>query len=110
MPLTDRAEMLGVLLEASPSGIVCVDSVGNVRVWSRAAEKMLGWYEHELVGHPIPVELQSPLQCAKPADVRLRKRGGELIDVELRTAPWQDRQGGSGTLYILADIGQQRAS
>ena len=110
MPLTDRAEMLGVLLEASPSGIVCVDSTGNVRVWSRAAQNILGWQEHEVVGSPIPVALQLPFECAKPADVQLRKRDGELVDVELRTAPWRDRQGGSGTLFIFADVGQQRAS
>src|SRR5213082_2326416 len=108
MPLSDRAGMLGVLLEESPLGIICLDSNGNVQVWSRAAEAMLGWREDEVMGRPVPVELQLPYDRAEPAELRLRKRDGGIIDVEVRMAPWRDSQGGQGVLCIVADISPRR--
>src|SRR5437870_3920999 len=68
------ADLLGLLLETSPLAIVCLDSTGNVQVWSRSAEAMLGWREQEVIGRPAPVELQLPADAAQPAELRLRKR------------------------------------
>jgi PAS domain S-box-containing protein len=109
------ADVLGPLLEASPFGIVCIDSTGIVRVWSRAMEELSGWQQHEVVGGRPPVELQLPLyqlpQDRKPQELRLLQKGGREIYVEWRTAAWRDSQGNStGTLAILSDVSRRRAT
>jgi PAS domain S-box-containing protein len=110
MPPSVAADVLGPLLEASPFGIVCIDSTGNVLVWSRAMEEMSGWQEHEVIGRRPPLELQLHLH-GKPRELRLSRRDGSAIDVELRTAAWRDSEGNSkGTLAILSDSSRQRAA
>ena len=86
------AGVLGPLLEASPLGIVCIDSTGNVRVWSRAMEEMSGWPQHEVIGRRSPVELQLQLD-GKPRELRLSRKDGGAINVEVRTAAWRDSEG-----------------
>jgi PAS domain S-box-containing protein len=104
------ADVLGPLLEVSPFGIVCIDSTGNVLVWSRAMEEMSGWPQHEVIGRHPPVELQLHLD-GKPREFRLLRKDGGAIDVELRTAAWCDGQGTSkGTLVILSDTRRRRAA
>jgi PAS domain S-box-containing protein len=104
------ADLLGPLLDASPFGIVGIDAAGNVRVWSRAMEEMSGWQQHEVIDRRPPVELQLHLD-GKPRELRLSRKDGGVIDVELRTAAWRDSQGDSkGTLAILSDLTRRRAS
>jgi PAS domain S-box-containing protein len=104
------ADVLGPLLEVSPFGIVCIDSTGNVVVWSRAMEAMSGWHQQEVIGRRPPVELQLLLD-GKPRELRLPRKDGGAIDVELRTAAWRDSQGNSkGTLAILSDASRRRAA
>jgi len=104
------AGVLGPLLEASPFGIVCIDSTGDVLVWSRAMEEMSGWYQHEVIGRRPPVELQLHLD-GEPRELRLSRKDGGAIDVEMRTAAWRDSQGNTkGTLAILSDLSRWRAS
>jgi PAS domain S-box-containing protein len=103
------AELLGPLLEASPYGIVCIDSTGKVRVWSRAMEELSGWLRHEAIGRRPPVELQLPLQ-GTAREIELSRKDGAAIDVEVRTAAWRDGQGKSmGILAILSDVTERRA-
>jgi two-component system sensor kinase FixL len=111
MPAADSDGILGPLLEASPFAVICLDPRGDVRVWNKAAEGMLGWQESEVLGRRPPVDLQVPLEHGDPVELRLSKRTGVSIDVELRTATWKDnREDSKGTLVILADISRQRAA
>jgi PAS domain S-box-containing protein len=104
------ADILGPLLEASPIGIVCIGSDGNVLVWSRAMEEMSGWLQHEVMGRRPPMELQLHLH-GKSRELRLSRKDGGAIDVELRTAAWLDSQGNSkGTLAILSDASRRRTA
>jgi PAS domain S-box-containing protein len=105
MPAQHPAEFLHALLDASPFGIVALDPAGRVQLWSRAAERMFGWSEEEVRGQRPPLELQLHGGSESEAGVRLRGKDGAVIDVELRTAPWQGAQGNiQGTVVILADI------
>jgi PAS domain S-box-containing protein len=110
MPAADSGGILGPLLEASPFAVIYLDPTGDVRVWNKAAEQMLGWQQEEVLGRRTPVDLQLPLKHVDPVELRLIRRDGVSIDVELRTATWKDDGGNSkGTLVILADISRQRS-
>jgi PAS domain S-box-containing protein len=111
MPAADYGDILGPLLEASPFAVIGIDPNGDVRVWNRAAEEMFGWQENEVISRRSPVDLQLPLKPGDPVELRLTKRSGAAIDVELRTAAWKDSGGNpKGTLVILANVSRLRAA
>jgi PAS domain S-box-containing protein len=115
MPSHPPAEVFRALFDASPFGIVAVDPAGLVLLWSRSAERIFGWNKKEVMGRPLPLDLQlhrQPQGDAPHSEVEssLRRKDGTVIHVEFRTAPWRDAQGTvQGTLAILADIGPRRA-
>jgi PAS domain S-box-containing protein len=48
------------LVEASPKGIVMVDTQGRVQLWSDAAERILGWAQEEVLGQ-LPKHLSAEI-------------------------------------------------
>ena len=119
--LSERTRSLESLIDTAAVAIVSLDLAGCVATWSKAAEVMFGWKEHEVLGHPVPT-----IPDAKRAEFdqatarnlkgeatlyeshRLRK-DGTLIDVLSSTAPIIDRQGrASGTLAVLVDITERK--
>ena len=110
MPAQHPAEFLRALLDASPSGIIAMNPDGRVQLWSRGAERILGWAEEDVLGRPLPLELQLHSAHEREVELRPRRKDGTVIDVELRTGPWTDSQGTNrGTLAIVADITRRLA-
>ena len=119
---------LAALVDGIPVAIVAVDAEGVVRVWSAAAEQLLGWRADEVVGRPAPLlgseragELRAALERvlrgeSLTLDVEGARRDGQPIGLTLslgpvgsapplavavvteRTAPWL----GEGTSVRLA--------
>lgn len=52
-------KLLLALVEASPKGIMMVDTQGRVQLWSDAAERILGWAQEEVLGQ-LPKHLPPP--------------------------------------------------
>ncbi len=104
MPTDHPAEFLRALLDASPSGIIALDSAGRVRLWSRGAEKILGSSEGERIGRALPAAIES-LPRSSHAELRLVRSDGVAIDVEAWTSAWQE-----GTVTILADESRRRST
>src|SRR5271169_6306810 len=105
MPAHHPAEFLRALLDASPFGVIALDPIGRVHLWNRAAERMFGWREQEVLGGPLPLAFQLQPQRECEVVVRPNRKDGAVIDVELRTAPWTDAEGNiQGTVAILAEI------
>jgi len=48
------SHILQAVIEASPLAIVAIDGNGDVMIWNRAAERLLGWTCDEVIGHPPP--------------------------------------------------------
>src|SRR6266849_1559230 len=57
MPARDPATLLRSLLEASPFGVIVLNTEGRVRLWSPGAERMFGWREEEVLDRPLEPEL-----------------------------------------------------
>jgi PAS domain S-box-containing protein len=110
MPAQHPAEFLRALLEASPLGIVALDSTGLVQLWSRSAERILGWSEEEVLGRPAPAGLEIAAQSEGETEVRLARCDGSLFEAVLRVAPWRDAEGSvQGTIAWVTDVSNRRA-
>lgn len=51
--LDEQGEMFRLALEASPTGMLMVDDVGNVVLVNAQVEKMFGYARSELIDHPV---------------------------------------------------------
>ncbi len=103
MPTEHPAEFLRSLLDASPFGVIALDADGTVRLWSHAAQAILGWSEKEALGQPLPAEMKM-LGSSQEAALRLIRSGSTVVDVEAWSAPWQ-----GGTLIVVADYSRYRS-
>jgi PAS domain S-box-containing protein len=75
------AETLSALLHASPAPIIVLDADHRITLWSRAAERLYGWTEGEVLGKPSPLVPQDLQE--KAHHVRKAVFDGEsLSDVE----------------------------
>ncbi len=119
--LADLNQRLEAVIDASPLAIVRIDPEGNVLGWSRAAERIFGWREEEVLGRPLPTisngesrEFQALLEQTARGEAltgyttRRRRKDGTLADIRLWTAPLH---GGSGEvreqIAVIADIAEQ---
>src|SRR6266545_641780 len=119
--LWERTRSLETLIDAAAVAIVALDPAGRVTTWSKAAEWMFGWKEHEVLGHFVPMILDAKRAEFDQAVARnlqgeatlyeshRRRKDGTLIDVLTSTALILDGQGQvSGTLAVLVDITERK--
>ena len=90
---------LAALVDATPLPIVAVDGEGVVRLWSAAAERLLGWRADEVVGRPAPLlgsegasEVRAALERvlrgeSLTLDVNGARRDGQPIALTVLLAP-----------------------
>jgi PAS domain S-box-containing protein len=101
MPGHHPADFLVALLEASPLAIIAIDLQGRVKLWNRAAERLLGWSEDQVLNRPFPLapELHTGLE-----EIQLQTKDGLGVDADVRVAEWKDAEGiVQGKLIIAAD-------
>ena len=111
-------ESLRTLIEASPLAIVELDLHGTVRTWNRAAHRMFGWSEREVLGERSPIvpadmesEYRSLLAGKAPQqlETRRKRKDGSLVDVVLSVAPLLDAHGQlTGTIVMITDITERK--
>ena len=120
--LWETVQSLHAIVEASPVAIIALDGEGRVKMWNHSAERVFGWNESEVIGHPNPTIppgreeefrslVQSRMQGATQAGfetTRLRK-DGSLIDVSIWSAPLHDSAGNiTGIMTELVDITERK--
>ena len=110
MPAHHPAEFLRALLQASPLGVIAIDLNGDVKLWSRSAERILGWTEDQAINRRAPFDVPFSGSSEREAEVRLRKADGSLIDAALRVAAWENAEGKrQGDLILIADLSDRLA-
>jgi len=117
--LQESNQRLQAIIQASPQAIISVDTAGIVTNWNKAAERIFGWNEQEVLGRFVPVipqddqqgEYRAKLESVLRGEVisvyetRLQKKEGSLIDVSCSGAPLYDTLGNvCGAMGIVADI------
>ena len=72
--------MLAAVVEASPLAIIVCDREQIVRTWNPAAERLFGWTDAEVVGHPLAARGLFP-----DAVMARLERGGSMASFETRS-------------------------
>ncbi len=109
MPTQHPAEFLRALLEASPLGIIALDGTGHVRIWSRSAERLLGWSQQEVLGRPAPAGLQLPSEFDERAEVLMTRSDGATLEAVVHMAPWRNPEGDvHGSIALITDLSNRR--
>ena len=120
--LRETSHTLQGLVQSSPLAIIVIDSKGHVKSWNKSAERIFGWKETEVVGHPLPyvpedqrdksrAMIESTFNGGMQTGVELRrlKKDGSLIDVALWTAPLKNTRGEIVALVgMFADITERK--
>jgi PAS domain S-box-containing protein len=120
--LREANQVLRGLVEASPLAIVGMDADGNIKSWSRAAERLFGWTAKEIIGRANPtVPAQSRKEFASllrralhgesltNIEVRRQRRDGSTIEISLSSAPLCDSDGRAiGVITLYVDITDKR--
>lgn len=117
-------ELYRVAFEENPDAIVVVNGSGRIALINKQAEILTGHHRTQLRGKPIHVLLPDDLQSTHVSrvagfvddphirpmgvdlDLRLRRRDGTLVAVEIMLAPAPIPQG----VYVIATIRRRRDS
>jgi two-component system cell cycle sensor histidine kinase/response regulator CckA len=109
-------ETLRALIEATPLAIIAFDFSENISKWNSAAEKMFGWTEAEMLGHPLPfaparqAERQQLTEAVRRGEsitleTERQRKDGAWIDVNISAAPLAGPDGTpAGVVAVIADI------
>lgn len=109
------------LMAASPLGIVVTDPDSNVLLWNKAAQRLFGWSDTQVLGRQapfIPAELEGEEAACREAVMRGEihaaetqrlRRDGSLVDVRLTASPMMG-QGGrvARILAFFEDITERK--
>ncbi len=120
--LREAKQSIELLIEASPLAITAIDPDLKIRLWNRAAERIFGWSESEVLGRPCPFvpeakqeEFRGLLTQTLAGSVLVGAetvgctKDGRPIDISLWTAPLHDAEGTVRTIMvIMADISERQ--
>ena len=120
--LQDREMLYRSFIESSPDPIVVYDMEGLTKYANQAFEKTFGWTRDELIGKRIdfvpPQHWQETNEAIKQlkdgkavklVETRRLTKKGELLDVQLSSAPYLDPYGKQiGVIVILRDVSEIR--
>ena len=113
-------QTLQALIHASPLAIVILDGGLRVRLWSPAAERLLGYRADEVVGRPYPaadererqemtrtLRAQIEGEVAPGSETQRRCRDGSAVDVSMWVAPL-GAEDLNTVVVIFADITRRK--
>ena len=122
--LRETNETLRTLVQSSPLGIAVTDANLKLRIWNPAAERILGWKSHEVLGRPLPPVLapdegEEPVggltkrvvlgEAVTEVELRCKRRDGIPVHLNLSMAPLCDAQGEfSGTMAVVANATERK--
>ena len=120
--LQQTTQTLQTLIDASPLGIMTLDSAGRVRSWNTAAQGMFGWTAAEAVGKIVPFvppealeEFQASVrrvfsgEAITGLQVERRRRDGKRIDIRVCAAPTRDADGAiDGLIALVEDVTERK--
>ncbi len=120
--LRQAHQQLDALIQASPLGIVALDSKGRVTLWNPACERLFGWTQAEALGQEPPMipdeireevgqQIREELQGVQRTGLvnPRRRKDGSIVDISLSTAPLRDALGNiTGSMAVFEDISQRK--
>ncbi len=115
-------QLLTSLITASPLAIIALDLNAHITLWSPSAEKIFGWSESDIKGHPIPFYSDNDKnsffknfnnlikgESIMGREISCRLMNDKLLDIRLSTAPiLDDNQKVLGVMGIVEDISENK--
>jgi PAS domain S-box-containing protein len=113
-----RQEEIKAVIQSSPMAIIAVELGGNVIIWNKTAEEMLGWSADEMLGRKMAIippdksdeYLQFRNMTFKGENIRnletrwLRKNGNP-VDISISLAPiYSSHREITGMMAVIDDI------
>jgi PAS domain S-box-containing protein len=117
------SQRLAAIVESSDDAIISKDTNGIITSWNGGAQRLFGYYEHEVIGKPVTILIPSDRQDEEPEILSRIRRGeriehyetirqkkdGSLIDISLSVSPIVDSSGKVvGASKIARDISDRR--
>lgn len=108
-----QGRLFRALINSTPDGIVGLSLDGQILSWSRGAEELLGYNEHEVVGLPIGRLLQFEAAWwvggVNHWEGALSRRDGHRLHVAIDSSPVQDEvwHATLGFAWLIRDITAQ---
>jgi PAS domain S-box-containing protein len=117
-----QKSFLDSIIANSPVGIVAIDAEGAVQMCNPAFEKLFGYRQQDIVGHPLSELLTTP-ELRAEVDVnreRLRRKevthivtrrkraDGSLVDVEASAVPLGGEGSYTGAVLLYQDITERK--
>jgi PAS domain S-box-containing protein len=120
--LHETNETLLTLINGSPLAIVALDTENCVTAWNPAAERIFGWSEREMLGHPVPFlsdEMRdNTLQLIERVyrgesltgyEMTRHRRDGTPIEVSISFSLLRDAESTArGVVAVLEDITERK--
>jgi PAS domain S-box-containing protein len=117
--LRDARDRLQAIIDASQLAIITLDEHGIVKTWNRAATRLFGWREEEMLNRPLPTgpderqgeyeALLAPREPVTELETKRRRKDGSLVDVVLSVAPITDAQGRpQGRMEVIAAVTRRK--
>jgi len=108
--LREMNEFFNMLIEASPDGIIVTDARGDVIMYNKAAERLLGYTSEEVIGKTNVKDLYPRGLARKiremimddrtgrkgvlpPTELYVKNKAGEVIDISLSASILQNEKG-----------------
>lgn len=105
MSAPTSGEILNSLLDCQGFGIIATNSNDQIQLWSKGAERLFGWSEEEVVGCPAAAVMQLQYLPEGRSEIRLPRKDGKAIDVEIWRGPWTDTSGNvQGAFAVVGEI------
>lgn len=115
--------LLSAIVDSSDDAIISKSLTGVITSWNRSAERLFGYSQEEVVGHPVQM-LLPPERLAEEEDIlqRIRKgervehfetvrrrKDGRLVEVSVTISPIRAPDGTIiGASKVARDIGDQK--
>jgi len=80
--LTESEGRFRALLQSAADAIICADANGYILSWNKAAERMFGYTEEELLGQPLLVIMPLRHREAHRARLESFRRTGESVGLD----------------------------
>jgi PAS domain S-box-containing protein len=119
------SQRLAAIVESSDEAILSKDTNGIITSWNRGAQRLFGYWEHEVIGKPVTILIPSDRQDEELEILSSIRRGeriehyetirqrkdGSLVDVSLSVSPILDSSGKVvGASKIARDISDRRCA
>jgi PAS domain S-box-containing protein len=120
--LQETNEMLTTLIQASPLGIMVIDSDMKVQIWNPAAENIFGWSYKDVIGNLVPFcskhagfehcqlcEMIEEKQFYMDQELHRMRKDGKIINLNISAVPlFTPSKEMSGVMVVIDDISERK--